>query len=177
MATNIIEQDLLLDGWMDGTSWFDSIGCQVLFQLFCPYIFIDAYLIARIFPLLYNTENSNKRQRSSSTASAISNEISSPAPSSNKTALTSTSSNKRHHGTSAARKAKLDAILQDLQTTEVQLRPEYRGGSFVEPGEEERLTTNVFVGNLDPGVTEEALTDLFRQFGMSYFVSSCKFVK
>mmetsp|Transcript_22673 Transcript_22673/g.34869 ORF Transcript_22673/g.34869 Transcript_22673/m.34869 type:complete len:168 (+) Transcript_22673:73-576(+) len=101
----------------------------------------------------------NKRQRSSST----SNESSATTTTCTKTA--STSSNKRHHGTSAARKAKLDAILQDLQTTEVQLRPEYRGGSFVEP-EEEHLTTNVFVGNLDPGVTEEALTDLFRQFGM-----------
>jgi len=37
-------------------------------------------------------------------------------------------------------------------------------GSFVEEGEE-HLTTNIFVGNLAPSVTEEQLTDLFRQIG------------
>ncbi len=37
-------------------------------------------------------------------------------------------------------------------------------GSYVEPGME-HLTTNIFVGNLDPTTTEEELTDAFRQFG------------
>jgi hypothetical protein len=37
-------------------------------------------------------------------------------------------------------------------------------GSYVEPGME-HLTTNIFVGNLDPNTTEEELTDAFRQFG------------
>ena len=37
-------------------------------------------------------------------------------------------------------------------------------GSWVEPGME-HLTTNLFVGNLDPMTTEEELTDAFRQFG------------
>jgi U2-associated protein SR140 len=99
----------------------------------------------------------------------------------------------RHHGTSDARKAKLDALLQELQETKQQDPASYYGpggggcrgtssgsdsgggahthsrplekmGSYVEPGEE-HLTTNVFVGNLHPSVTEEELTDLFRQFG------------
>eukprot|EP00978_Attheya_sp_CCMP212_P025302 scaffold81061_cov58-Attheya_sp.AAC.3 len=90
----------------------------------------------------------------------------------------------RHHGTSDARKAKLDALLQELQETKQQEPSSYYGpggsgsgsgsnshsrplekmGSYVEPGEE-HLTTNVFVGNLHPSNTEEELTDLFRQFG------------
>jgi U2-associated protein SR140 len=37
-------------------------------------------------------------------------------------------------------------------------------GSFVQPGEE-HLTTNIFAGNLAPSITEEQMTDLFRQFG------------
>jgi U2-associated protein SR140 len=31
-------------------------------------------------------------------------------------------------------------------------------------------TTSIFIGNLDPSVTEEMLTDLFRQFGDLYSV-------
>ncbi|ACI64891.1 predicted protein, partial [Thalassiosira pseudonana CCMP1335] len=42
-------------------------------------------------------------------------------------------------------------------------------GSYVEPGQE-HLTTNIFVGNLDPMSTEEELTDVFRQFGDLYSV-------
>ena len=42
-------------------------------------------------------------------------------------------------------------------------------GSFVEPGME-HLTTNIFVGNLDPTTTEEELTDAFRRFGDLYSV-------
>jgi len=43
-------------------------------------------------------------------------------------------------------------------------------GSYVEPGME-HLTTNLFVGNLDPMTTEEELTDVFRQFGEVYNVT------
>mmetsp|Transcript_40257 Transcript_40257/g.85733 ORF Transcript_40257/g.85733 Transcript_40257/m.85733 type:complete len:193 (-) Transcript_40257:2047-2625(-) len=101
-----------------------------------------------------------------------------------------TSSNKRHHHVSAARQAKMDALLQELQTTKptdpstaprgevdygsIQDGDNFYGrggdfaphkkGSYVEPGME-HLTTNLFVGNLDPMTTEEELTDAFRQFG------------
>ena len=44
-------------------------------------------------------------------------------------------------------------------------------GSYVEPGME-HLTTNLFVGNLDPTTTEEELTDAFRQFGKDSFLTS-----
>lgn len=91
--------------------------------------------------------------------------------------LPTTSSNKRHHGAvSETRKAKMDALLLELEaekmrkTTEPrkrEFRPEKKG-SFVEPGEE-HLTTNIFVGNLSPSITEEQLTDLFRQFGTRIF--------
>lgn len=40
-------------------------------------------------------------------------------------------------------------------------------GSYVEPGME-HLTSNLFVGNLDPMTTEEELTDCFRQYGERY---------
>jgi len=32
----------------------------------------------------------------------------------------------------------------------------------------EHLTSNLFVGNLDPMTTEEELTDCFRQYGERY---------
>jgi len=92
-----------------------------------------------------------------------------------------TSSHKRHHHMSTERTAKLDALLQELQAdaTHIQKTPArpsspedfYDGfvpnkkGSFVTGSEEASTTTNIFVGNLDPSVTEEMLTDLFRQFG------------
>jgi U2-associated protein SR140 len=37
-------------------------------------------------------------------------------------------------------------------------------GSFVDDGDE-HITTNIFVGNLAPSITEEQMTELFRQFG------------
>lgn len=104
---------------------------------------------------------------------------------------TETSSNKRHHHANASRQAKMDALLQELQSTKPSDQPatskaedhgsiyaleaSYYGdgydrpppqkmGSFVEPGQE-HLTSNVFVGNLHPSTTEEELTDAFRQFG------------
>lgn len=86
----------------------------------------------------------------------------------------------------------MDALLQELQTTQPSdvaassagnREDDYYGsihdgdsfyerdgfapqkkGSYVEPGQE-HLTTNLFVGNLDPMTTEEELTDVFRQFG------------
>lgn len=106
-----------------------------------------------------------------------------------------TSSNKRHHHVNAARQAKMDALLQELKTAKPSELPHRGGrddsyygsihdgendfhgygdrfapqkkGSYVEPGME-HLTTNLFVGNLDPMTTEEELTDCFRQFGQYY---------
>ena len=79
------------------------------------------------------------------------------------------------------RKARLDAILQDIQTAKEQEDfnvDDYHVGGFVNNNhgshcideEEEQLTTNVFVGNLDPSITEEQLTDLFRKYGDLYSV-------
>jgi hypothetical protein len=102
-------------------------------------------------------------------------------------ATTDTSSNKRHFHMSSERAAKMDALLKELEydasienavtgtaTITTTTNPQYtdgfvpnKKGSFVEAGEE-YSTTNVFVGNLDPSVTEEMLTDLFRQFGEEY---------
>ena len=108
-----------------------------------------------------------------------------------------TSSTKRHHGeVSDARKAKLDAILSELEADTSKISsdtaPHNRnrrnnsscnshhrnindsdqsnrvGGSFVDPGDE-LITTNIFVGNLAPNITEEQMTELFRQFGENYF--------
>lgn len=109
----------------------------------------------------------------------------------------STNTVKRHHGTSSARQAKMDALLLELENNKNQSNeaghygpsgnggadgngagsssssrpPPDKRGSFVEEGEE-HLTTNIFVGNLAPSVTEEALTDLFRQFGESMIIIS-----
>ena len=57
---------------------------------------------------------------------------------------------------------------QSFSLSASQFEPEKKG-SFVEPGEE-HLTTNIFVGNLAPSITEEELTDLFRQFGEAWLV-------
>lgn len=91
-----------------------------------------------------------------------------------------TSSTKRHHGEiSDARKAKMDALILELEaeknktSSEPRLQgrgPERVRGSFVDPGDE-FLTTNIFVGNLAPSITEEQMTDLFRQFGEHLFKS------
>ena len=109
---------------------------------------------------------------------------------------TSSSSTKRHHHVNAARQAKMDSLLEELQTakpsdpssssrgnggddyygTTIENESHYgrvdryapmKKGSYVEPGME-HLTTNLFVGNLDPLTTEEELTDAFRQFGELY---------
>lgn len=105
---------------------------------------------------------------------------------------TETSSNKRHHHANSARQAKMDALLHELQSTKPsdpvaaigeedygsiyaheasfhgegydRRPPPQKMGSYVEPGQE-HLTTNIFVGNLDPTTTEEELTDKFREFG------------
>lgn len=83
--------------------------------------------------------------------------------------ISKTSSMKRHHGSSDSRKAKMEAVLQQLEvdtacsSNKRPFVPE-KMGSFVQPGEE-HLTTNIFVGNLAPSITEEQMTDLFRQFG------------
>ena len=115
--------------------------------------------------------------------------------------VTQTSSIKRHHGeVSDARKAKLDAILLELEADTSKVASatpahvhNHRGnsggnnhqrsttdaeqfhrtvGSFVDPGDE-LITTNIFVGNLAPSITEEQMTELFRQFGENYFDLIC----
>jgi U2-associated protein SR140 len=87
-----------------------------------------------------------------------------------------TSSMKRHHKPSDTRKAKMDALLLELQEEKGkqknldprQFVPEKKG-SFVGPGEE-KLTSNLFVGNLAPSITEEHLSNLFSQFGDLYSI-------
>jgi U2-associated protein SR140 len=88
--------------------------------------------------------------------------------------VSTTSSNKRHHGASSdSRQAKMDALLLELEAEKhkAEMEPHRRGsiipdkkGSFCEPGEEHQ-TTNIFVGNLAPSITEEEMATLFRQFG------------
>ncbi len=115
--------------------------------------------------------------------------------------IAQTSSTKRHHvEASDARKAKLDAILLELEANTTKISsdaaPHKRnrrnnnnsnnhhrnvidsehhnriGGSFVDPGDE-LITTNIFVGNLAPSITEEQMTELFRQFGENCFALTC----
>ena len=77
-----------------------------------------------------------------------------------------TSSMKRHHKPNEVRKAKMDALLQELEAeknskapTRKEQQQHYhrfvpdKKGSFVDPSEE-HLTTNIFVGNLAPSITE-----------------------
>jgi hypothetical protein len=86
-----------------------------------------------------------------------------------------TSSMKRHHKPSNTRKAKMDALLEELEAEKKRFNPGSKSsdiprfvpekkGSFVDPGEE-HLTTNIFVGGLAPSITEEDLSGLFSQFG------------
>ena len=90
--------------------------------------------------------------------------------------LSVTSSMKRHHKPSDARKAKMDALLQELEAEKDQVPKKRRTfvpekkGSFVAPGEE-HLTTNLFVGNLAPSITEE-VSFLKQRIG-SYFPFCC----
>lgn len=82
-----------------------------------------------------------------------------------------TSSMKRHHvALSNTRKKQMDALIQELETEKSAIIREPRGlvpdkrGSYVEP-EDEHRTTNLFVGNLAPTLTEEAIIDVFARFG------------
>lgn len=78
---------------------------------------------------------------------------------------------------SGSRKAKMDALLQELEQDKKlpaakdrsqQLYVPHKKGSFVEPGQE-HFTTNIFVGNLARHLTEEEVTNVFRQFGRILF--------
>lgn len=77
-----------------------------------------------------------------------------------------TSSMKRHHKTNDKRKAKMDSILEELSAEQIHRPVEKKPrsqrfvpdkkGSYVDPAEE-HLTTNIFIGNLDPTLTEYVL--------------------
>lgn len=80
----------------------------------------------------------------------------------------------------------MDALLQELEQEKKHVDKKHgnRGdrdrhfvpakkGSYVQAGEE-GTTTNLFVGNLAPTLTEEDVTDLFRQFGRTIYVSKKK---
>lgn len=91
--------------------------------------------------------------------------------------LSVTSSMKRHHKPSDSRKAKMDALIQELEAEKDQQIPKKtrrfvpeKKGSFVDPGEE-HLTTNIFVGNLAPSIAEEDLSHLFSQFGACFWMA------
>lgn len=82
-----------------------------------------------------------------------------------------TSSMKRHHtAMSNTRKKEMDSLIQELEVEKSAILGEPRAfvpnkrGSYVDPGEE-HLTTNLFVGNLAPTLTEEAITAVFSKFG------------
>mmetsp|Transcript_13071 Transcript_13071/g.20312 ORF Transcript_13071/g.20312 Transcript_13071/m.20312 type:complete len:671 (-) Transcript_13071:54-2066(-) len=89
--------------------------------------------------------------------------------------LSTTSSMKRHHvAMSNSRKAQMEALIQELEAEKIHNNvginqrsqgfvPEKRG-SYVEPGDELR-TTNLFVGNLAPNLTEDQITKCFSRFG------------
>ena len=93
--------------------------------------------------------------------------------------LPTTSSMKRHHKElSDSRKAKMDALLQELEQEKKKIKAgkdrsfvPAKKGSYVDP-EDEHITTNIFVGNLAPTLTEEEVTALFRQFGRNSFQTS-----
>lgn len=87
-----------------------------------------------------------------------------------------TSSMKRHHKPSNVRKAKMDALLQELEAEKDQIPKKRRTlfvpekkGSFVAPGEE-NLTTNLFVGNLSPSLTEEV--SLLNEISFAFAIPS-----
>ena len=153
------------------------------------------------FAALTKKKGGQKRPRSSSSGVAINpsvaasnenNDVDANHKTTTSSTLpsTETSSNKRHHHANASRQAKMDALLQELQSTKpsdpatskgedygsiyaheasyhgdgYDRPPPQKMGSYVEPGQE-HLTSNMFVGNLSPETTEEELTDAFRQFG------------
>lgn len=152
------------------------------------------------FAAISNKKGGQKRPRTTSSSVVINNpsanneknnDDATNKPTTSALPSTETSSNKRHHHANASRQAKMDALLQELQSTKptdpatssqaedygsiyaheasyygdgYDRPPPQKMGSFVEPGQE-HLTSNIFVGNLHPSTTEEELTDAFRQFG------------
>lgn len=127
-------------------------------------------------PSRESDDNKQQEQKQQQTTAPSINQDAKPAPAAvNNPALplATTSSMKRHHKEmSGSRKAKMDALLQELEqdkkhidhTTVSRERQPMKKGSFVDPGDE-HITTNIFVGNLAPTLTEEEVTNLFRQFG------------
>lgn len=86
----------------------------------------------------------------------------------------SSTSRKRHYGAETSqRKAKMEALLQELQHTSSTAPTKVTGthlkGSYVQPGEE-HVTTNLFVGNLATNISEQDLGNIFGQFGEAQIV-------
>jgi RNA recognition motif-containing protein len=87
-----------------------------------------------------------------------------------------TSSMKRHHtAMTNSRKKQMDSLLQELEreksfalnntdTRSTTVFVPNKRGSYVEPSEE-HLTTNLFVGNVAPTISEEAIAAVFSKFG------------
>jgi hypothetical protein len=119
---------------------------------------------------------SSKEATAAGASAAITTAMPASQPAIPALSATVTSSMKRHHSVlSDTRKAKMDALLMELEEAKQKARrttyPRSREvkGSFVESGEE-HVTTNIFVGNLPSTMTEERLTDLFQQFGETLLV-------
>ena len=123
-----------------------------------------------VLSLRYTADDANAETKKTS-AGAARESASQRQPS--RAPIAITSSMKRHHKPSDARKAKMDALIQELEAEKDQVPKKSKRfvtekkGSFVSPGEE-HLTTNVFVGNLAPSIAEEDLSNLFSQFGEKY---------
>jgi U2-associated protein SR140 len=102
----------------------------------------------------------------------------------------SSSSTKRHHyqNPNSSRAAKMEALIQQLEMDSQDLRKVNHAsavapstslrdavksttkGSYCINAHEEQTTTNIFVGNLSPLITEEDLYQVFSQYGALYSV-------
>ena len=66
----------------------------------------------------------------------------------------------------------MDALLQELEAEKHREHDRFvpeKKGSFVEPSEE-HLTTNIFVGNLAPSITEYVCEEIFGYYKTNNYV-------
>ena len=156
-----------------------SHGNNTFYIYFCIYVFPLGYYINSFILMTMvirraappTEESSSSDEEDAFSALAGKNKAQSPAVNDVKAlpiVPATTSSMKRHHVMmSDTRKAKMDAILQDLEveTDQAVRKPTpVVKGSFVQPGEE-HVTTNIFVSNLCPSLSEAQLRQLFSQIG------------